>query len=165
MATDLRKFVTNAIRRWGPANGVTIDPALVLAIIQAESSGGRVLETPESGGRRSYGPMMVLDSTARDMGVTDPAQLRDPGLGIWYGVRYLAGLLKQFRGDVARAVSAYNTGPGRAVRSPSGTFPNQTYVDRVLGYMKTFRGAAIPIGALVALGAVAFVLSRRRRAA
>lgn len=162
---DLDLYVRNASKHWSGVYKIPIPPALVRGIIQKESSGGVFTETAESGGRKSYGPMMVLDSTAREMGVTEPARLKEPGLGIWYGTRYLGTLLARFRGDVPRAVSAYNTGPGRAVRSPSGSFPNQTYVNDVLRFAKQFQGAAVPIAGIVVLGLAAVLYLRRRRRA
>lgn len=158
--------VSSAVARWGPAYGVTIDPALVHAIIQRESSHGAQLETAESKGRKSYGPMMVLDDTARALGVPDPATLRDPAQGISIGVRYFASLLKRFPGDTARAISAYNTGPGNAVRNKAGRFPNQSYVDAVTAWWKTYKYAAV--GSSSALGLIAVLLFfwfqlRRRR--
>jgi len=148
--------VTGAIARWGPGYGVTIDPHLVHAIIQRESSHGAALETAESRGRKSYGPMMVLDSTALSLGAANPASLKDPATGIWYGVKYLASLLAKFPGDTARAISAYNTGPGNAVRNSSGRFPNQSYVDAVLRWWRIY-GYAVAGGAAT-LGLVAFAL-------
>ncbi len=155
--------VARAIAKWGPEFGVRIEPALVHAVIEKESSHGHALETAEPGNRRSYGPMMVLDSTARGLGVTNPAALRDPALGIWYGVRYLAEQLRRFSGDTPRAIAAYNAGPGNAKRNAAGRFPNQSYVDRVTFYWKLYRGAVA--GGALALAAVAVViyLLRRRR--
>jgi soluble lytic murein transglycosylase-like protein len=153
--------VSAAIARWG--SGVTIDPALVHAIIQRESSHGAQLETAESHGRKGYGPMMVLDSTAIGMGASNPAALKDPATGILYGVQYLAGLLKRFPGDTARAISAYNTGPGNAVRNPSGRFPNQAYVDAVVTWWRTYKYAAPAAGSLLSLiPLVMFLWSRFR---
>lgn len=156
--------VAAAIARWAPFYSVTIDPHLVHAIIQRESSHGAMLQTAESKGRMSYGPMMVLDSTAAYFGASNPAALKDPATGILYGVRYFASLLKKFPGDVARAISAYNTGPGNAVRNSSGRFPNQSYVDSVTGWWKVYgyamTGGASAIG-LVML--VLFLWSRVRR--
>jgi soluble lytic murein transglycosylase-like protein len=158
--------VAAAIARWAPIYGVTLEPALVHAIIQRESSHGAVLETAESKGRRSYGPMMVLDSTALALGASNPASLKDPATGIDYGVRYFAGLLKKFPGDTARAISAYNTGPGNAVRNPAGRFPNQGYVDAVSGWWNTYKVVAVGgVSVLSLLPVVLFVWSllRRRR--
>ena len=154
--------VAAAIARWATVYGVTIDPTLVHAIIQRESSHGAALETAESRGRRSYGPMMVLDSTAVSLGASNPAALRDPATGIDYGVKYLAGLLKRFPGDIARAISAYNTGPGNAVRT-AGKFPNQGYVDAVSAWWKTYKYAAVGGGSALGLVALALFLWSRFR--
>jgi MYXO-CTERM domain-containing protein len=154
-----------AAAKWGPHYGVAVDPHLIHAIIQAESSHGAKLVTDEPGGRRSYGPMMVLDTTAAGMGVVDPSLLRDPQLGIWYGVRYFAAQLKAFAGDTARAVSAYNAGPGNAKRSSSGQFPNQAYVNRVLAYWRLYGPAGAATGGALALAFVALFLARRRKEA
>ena len=158
--------VAAAIARWATVYGVTIDPALVHAIIQRESSHGAALETAESRGRRSYGPMMVLDSTAVSLGASNPAALRDPATGIDYGVKYLAGLLKRFPGDTARAISAYNTGPGNAVRNAAGRFPNQPYVDAVTTWWKTYKYAVVGGGSVLSLISITLFLwslVRRRR--
>lgn len=163
--------VNNAVAHWGPAYGIAIDPALVHGIIQAESSHGARLVSAEPNGHFSYGPMMVLDSTATSvLGVSDPTTLKDPATGIWYGVEYLAQLLKWAGGDVNRAVSAYNTGKGNATPNAAGVYPNQSYIVKVLGYWNTFKRAVVasapatvPLLLLMLLGW--FLVTRRRRAA
>ena len=156
--------VSSAIAYWGPHLGVRIDPALVHAIIQKESSHGAALVTAEPGGRYSYGPMMVLDTTATAYGVADPSTLEDPATGIYYGVRNLAELLKQFGTDTAAAISAYNTGPTRARRDASGNFPNQAYVNAVLTWWRVYGGTVgIGVAIMVALvGLWLYVRSRGR---
>lgn len=161
--------VSNAIAHWGPVEGVTIDPALVHGIIEAESSHGAKLETVEPGGHMSYGPMMVLDSTATTLGVSDPTTLKDPATGIYYGVQQLALLLKWAGGNVNKAISAYNIGKGRAKPNAQGLYPNQSYVVKVLGYWNRFKRAVVasaPVTVpLVLIGVVVFLAMRRRRAA
>lgn len=157
--------VAAAIGKWAPTYNVTIDPALVHAIIAKESSHGARLVTDEGGGRRSYGPMMVLDSTAAALGSRNPPALQHPALGIYYGVKYLASLLRQFGGDVARAVAAYNAGPD-VRRGPTGRFPNQSYVDRVLSFWQRFKRLAVgaaPAAAVIAVVALLWFLASRRR--
>lgn len=158
--------VRSAVAYWGALEHVRIDPLLVHAIIQKESSHGAVLTTTETKGRTSYGPMMVLDTTAAGFGVSDPASLKDPATGIWYGVRYLAGLLAQFPGDTARAIAGYNAGAGNARRNAAGKFPNQGYVDSVTGWWKIYAGAAgaglAAVGLLV-MGVFLVLRARRRR--
>ena len=155
--------VAAAIAAWQDTAGMAIDPLLVHAIIQTESSHGASLVTAEAGGRYSYGPMMVLDTTATAYGVSDPSTLKDPALGIYYGVENLAELLAQFDGDVAAAVSAYNTGPSRAVRNAAtGKFPNQAYVDTVYRWWTLYKPAvAGGLAVLLVLG-LAFLVLRHR---
>ncbi len=155
--------VAAAISRVNPS----IDPLLVHAIIQKESSHGAKLVTPESGGRYSYGPMMVLDTTASSMyGVADPSSLaRDPAAGIYYGVRYLDSRMRANPGDVPAAIAAYNS--GTAHRTGTG-FTNQAYVNAVWGFWNQYKltapvatGAAVVLAALV--GTWLFLRGRRRR--
>lgn len=158
--------VARAIDYWSRVFGVTIDPKLVHAVIQKESSHGLHSVTAESGRRFSYGPMMVLDSTARSFGVKDPATLKDPATGIWWGVRYLAEQLDNFPGDRDRAIAAYNAGPGNARRGAGGRFPNQAYVDAVKGWWRLYGGGAAGIAATVlgvTVGLFLLLRARRRR--
>ncbi len=158
--------VAAAIARWAPAFGVRIDPYLVHGILEAESRHGAQLWTNEGGGRYSWGPMMVLDATAKALGYPQPSALIDPPLGIQAGVKYLGGLLKQFRGDVARAVASYNAGPSSP--DASGRYRNQPYVDRVLSYQRLYAlggGAAPPAAAGLIVGTLLLVLLARRRRA
>lgn len=160
--------VAAAIAHWRRALGVVIDRALVHAVIEKESSHGLALESVEPGGHRSYGPMMVLDTTAVAFGVKDPTALKNPWLGIWYGVRALGEELVRFPGDVERAISAYNAGADTQ-RLSTGRFPNQSYVDQVVTFWRRFRSMAVqtaPAAAVVALGLLVLLLvSRRRRLA
>lgn len=156
--------VSAAVAYWGPALGVTIDPKLVHAVIQKESSHGAFDSTQEPNGHTSYGPMMVLDTTAAMYGVSDPTELTDPATGIYWGVRYLADQLRRFPGDIPRAVSAYNAGPGNANRNAAGKFPNQSYVDSVMGWWKLYGGGALAGGAaIIGLLVGVFLLLRARR--
>lgn len=151
--------VANAIAKWGPYYGVTIPTVVIAAIIEHESSNGAHTYTVEPGGHFSYGPMMVLDTTAKGYGVADPATLADPALGIWYGVRYFAYLLKLYRGDLVHAISSYNGGVKRA----DGTFTNPSYVNTVLGIWHRLESAALPAGVLLLGLAALFLFARGRR--
>lgn len=167
--------VASAASHWGRQYGIAIDPVLVHAIIERESGHGLAPNyiryggvVPEPGGHTSYGPMQVYDDTVKTMNATlDPRALaQSPALGIWYGTHYLATLLKRFGSDTARAIAAYNAGPGAASRNAAGKFPNQSYVDFVLSVWNRYRGAVVSIAPLLlAAGVAAVMLSRRRRAA
>lgn len=168
--------VVAAIAQAARARRVTFTPPLVHAVIEKESTHGRSLVTdegpdPKTGRRRySYGPMMVLDSTASgEYGIADPSSLaRDPGLGIRIGVDYLARQAALYPGDPARAIAGYNYPAGaKRGRDAAGKFANQAYVDAVLGFWNRFKvaaRAAAPGAALVVAGLLAWWFLARRPA-
>lgn len=105
-----------------------VDPALVLAVIRAESAFDRYAESP-AGAR---GVMQIMPGTGRDLGMEDQRSLND---NIEAGVRYLRGLLDRFE-DPELAVAAYNAGPG-AVDRHGGVPPykeTQAFVARVMDF-------------------------------
>ncbi len=107
-----------------------IDPALVHAVVEAESN-YRAKAKSQVGAR---GLMQVMPATGRDLGVTSAAMLFDPRANLEAGVKYLKSLLEQFDGDLTSALAAYNAGPG-AVARYRGVPPyreTQNYVKRVL---------------------------------
>jgi soluble lytic murein transglycosylase len=95
-----------------------VDPYLVAAVIRRESAFNPTV-TSSAG---AIGLMQIMPHTgrglARDVGLVRfaPDMLLDPELNVRLGVRYLAGLLDQYGGDIPLALSAYNAGPGRASR-------------------------------------------------
>ena len=151
--------------------GIRPDPALVHAVIEKETLHGRlnITGTREPNGRYSYGPMQVMDTTAAMHGITDPRTLVTPSIGIRIGTFELTRLLKLFPGDTARAVAAYNAGPGNARRRSDGTFINQKYVTDVLSFWSRFKAVAIqaaPAAGLIVAALIAWwILGRRRRLA
>lgn len=152
--------VKAAIAKWASYYGVRIDSALVHAIIQRESSHGAQLVVLEPDGDHSYGPMMVKASTASSqLGVENPASLKDPALGIWYGVKYLAWQLKRYGGKVESAIAAYNAG---SAHLSGGRYTNQPYVDAVLRWWTVYRGAVTVGVPALAIAALVFFLARRR---
>jgi soluble lytic murein transglycosylase-like protein len=107
-----------------------IDPALVHAVVQAESN-YRPTAQSQVGAR---GLMQVMPSTARDLGVRSAQMLFDPQANLEAGVKYLKFLLQRFNGDLVNALAAYNAGPG-AVRKYDGVPPfreTENYVRKVL---------------------------------
>jgi soluble lytic murein transglycosylase-like protein len=105
---------------------------LIHGVIQAESAGQPLAVSPAG----AKGLMQLMDSTAQDLGVSDPFDARQNVLA---GTRYLKGLLDRYDGDEAKALAAYNAGPGTVDRFGGiPPFPEtKTYVDTVL---KTKRG-------------------------
>ena len=83
-----------------------------------------------------------MPGTAAGLGVTNPL---DPAQAIEGGAKYLKQQLDRFGGDVARALAAYNAGPG-AVQRFGGVPPyaeTQNYVRAVQANAATFRNPTI----------------------
>ena len=113
-----------------------VDPALVRAVIHAESA----FKPGALSKRGAMGLMQLMPATAREMGVRDSLS---PEQNVHGGVRYLAWLLQKTSGDVRLATAAYNAGPG-AVERYNGIPPyeeTRTYVKRVAILHNRYRDA------------------------
>lgn len=114
-----------------------VDPALVKAIVQAESAFDPHAVS-RSGAR---GLMQVLPATASRFSIEN---LSDPHQNLRAGVLYLKHLLRLFDGDVIMAVAAYNAGPN-SVRRHRGVPPyNETrrYLTKVMGLREAYADPA-----------------------
>ena len=103
-----------------------LSPELIEAVARQES-GLRAGVVSRAG---AVGEMQLMPATARALGV-DPRVTRENYRG---GAGYLRILMHRYDGDVVRALSAYNAGPG-AVDRYGGTPPyreTQAYVAAVL---------------------------------
>lgn len=115
---------------WRIAQRRGVDSLLVASIVQVESRFSRNALSP----RGAMGLMQVLPSTGELYGVSDLERLNDPHVNLDVGCRYLGRLLRDFDGDLERAVAAYNAGPATVVRY-GGVPPfreTKAYVRRVL---------------------------------
>lgn len=115
------------------AQNYKIDPALIRAIIQAESS-----YNPRAVSKRgAQGLMQLMPGTAKSLGIEDSF---NPALNIDGGVRYFRQLLDRFGGDEALALAAYNAG-SRYVRKYKGVPPfkaTKIYIKKVFKYWDQF---------------------------
>ena len=113
------------------ATSYGLDPALIKAVIRAES-GGNPLAVSAKG---ALGLMQLMPGTAQELMVYDPL---DPEENIWGGSRYLSQLMEMYNGDIISALAAYNAGPG-TVNRYGGLPPYRetvNYVQRVLKFWK-----------------------------
>ncbi len=124
-------WMADHVNRYCKAHDMS--PALVHAIIKAESDGRRTAVSPKG----AEGVMQLMPYTSRQMNVNDPF---DPIENVEGGIRYLKELLATFDGDVSHAVAAYNAGPA-AVKRYGGIPPyreTRQYVQRVLSLYRKY---------------------------
>jgi soluble lytic murein transglycosylase-like protein len=110
-----------------------LPPALVHAIIQAESNGQRKAVSPKG----ARGVMQLMPFTSKRLRVADPF---DPIENIEGGIKYIKELLVTFEGNLTNTVAAYNAGPA-AVRKYGGVPPYQEtrlYVRRVMDLYRQY---------------------------
>lgn len=133
--SEIEAAVNQAARRTG------LDPALIKAVIQVESS----FRPDAESGCGAQGLMQLMPGTAKSLGVTDSFNAYQNVMG---GSTYLQQQLARF-GDIRLALAAYNTGPGRigGLDIENADDPQQYarisegvrgYVDKVLSYYKQF---------------------------
>jgi len=127
-------WMTGYVDRVSRAND--LPPALVHAIIKAESNGQRKAVSPKG----AKGVMQLMPFTSKRMRVVDPF---DPIENIEGGIKYIKELLVAFEGDLTNTVAAYNAGPA-AVRKYGGVPPYQEtrlYVRRVMDLYRQYSAA------------------------
>jgi soluble lytic murein transglycosylase-like protein len=109
-----------------------VDPALVRAVIHAESAFNPYAVSPKG----ARGLMQLMPATARMLGVKNSFS---PESNIRGGTKYLAQLLRRFRNE-AHAIAAYNAGEV-PVNRHKGVPPyseTREYVRRVLSLKKQY---------------------------
>jgi len=111
-----------------------IDPALIKAIIMAESG-----YNPRAISKRgAKGLMQLMPGTAQSLGVED---IFNPHQNITGGVQYFKQMVNRFNGDVKLALAAYNAG-SRNVRNYNGVPPfkaTHSYIKKVFKYYQIYK--------------------------
>ena len=121
-----------------------VDPALIAAIIHAESN----FNPNAKSYANAKGLMQINPITQRHLGLKNPF---NPKENVDAGTRYLSQLLKKFNGNLKHAIAAYNAGPG-AVSKYKGIPPykeTRKYVKKVLKYYGEYRSATSEIATII----------------
>lgn len=107
-----------------------ISPAVVTAVIRAESAFDRYAVSPKG----AKGLMQLMPATAARFGIQE-SELFEPAANMEAGVRYLSWLADRFDSELPRVLAAYNAGEANVDRY-DGIPPfreTQNYVQKVLG--------------------------------
>jgi len=126
---DFDQIIEQAGQKYG------VEPSLIKAIIEAESSGNPGAVSPAG----AQGLMQLMPKTAAELGVYDPF---DPAQNIIGGTRYLRQLLDRYQGDRKLALAAYNWGMGN-VENRLQSMPRETrnYIVKVENYYRNYSTA------------------------
>ena len=131
---DLRvgtSAATDAMGRWAPKIVPGDMDRLTNIVMGIESAGrrfdanGKLLEGPATRYGTAKGEMQVLDGTSRDPGYgVKPAADDSPEERARVGRDYLAAMVREYDGDVSKALAAYNWGPGNLDKAVKEHGPN-----------------------------------------
>lgn len=124
-ASPAQAQVEALVNRLAPNYG--LQPALVLAVIEAESG----FNPQARSAKNAQGLMQLIPETAERFGVQDPY---DPVQNLQGGMAYLRWLLAYFQGDVRLTLAGYNAGEGTVVRY-GGVPPyaeTRVYVEKIV---------------------------------
>jgi hypothetical protein len=101
-----------------------VDPQLLMAQGDAESSGNPTAVGEQTSSGRAQGIAQLMPATAKSMGVTDP---NDPEQAIDAQARIMSANLKQY-GNTEDALKAYHGGPNKAHWGPiTNSYPAQVF--------------------------------------
>ena len=117
--------IAKMIRSLAP--NYSLDPNLVLAVVEAESGFNSKARSPKN----AQALMQLIPATASRFGVKD---VWDPEQNLRGGMAYLRWLLDHFDGDVKLALAGYNAGE-KAVERHGGVPPyneTQNYVKKII---------------------------------
>jgi soluble lytic murein transglycosylase-like protein len=122
----------------------SLEPKLIRAVIDRESA----FRPCAVSYRGAQGLMQLMPETAAELGVADPF---DPRQSVDGGARYLKQLIEKYKGDLPKALGAYNSGPSTV--DNSGGIPDiqetRDYVDSILSKAGLKPAAAPPVAPAV----------------
>lgn len=126
-----RRHVDRNLPEWRLIQTPHFMTYVMLSIIQTESE-GRPDAVGDDG--RARGLTQIWVSTAQQYGVVSAKDLMDPAINIDYAFRHFRYLLRQYRGNLALVLYAWNRGEGRVnglLRY--GFTPANGYAARIFG--------------------------------
>lgn len=112
-----------------------LDPLLIMAVMYVESRfQANVVSHKGAMGLMQVKPIVVKEVSKQMLLSHRPSrELTNPEYNVHVGTHYLASLLKRFRGDVKKALMAYNAGPTTVSRIYGNrSVPPTGYQGRVL---------------------------------
>jgi len=118
------------------AADIRIDPALLMAVIHAESGFNAAALSPKG----AVGLMQLMPATAGRYGSADP---RDPAFNVRAGAAHLQYLIGRY-GNLSLALAAYNAGEGAVERHGMRVPPyteTQQYVPRVMSLYRGYQSS------------------------
>ncbi|MBQ7215855.1 MAG: lytic transglycosylase domain-containing protein [Synergistaceae bacterium] len=123
--TELQDVIDSCAEKYN------VDSELIRAMIQVESG----WNTEAVSNKGAQGLMQLMPRTAAMLGVNDPF---DAEQNIEGGVRYISDLTDKYRGDIEKALAAYNAGPARV---DSGNIPevSRRYVRNIMSIYRKLR--------------------------
>lgn len=130
-----------------------LPPGLLDKMYDAESGRGKNLVSPKG----AQGPFQLMPATQKEFGVRDPFNLQESADATG---RKMSGLLRYYRGDLARAAAGWNWGEGNLDRYGLGNAPAETrgFVSKVAGVQLqqtnniTVTGVSDPASAALQVG-------------
>ncbi len=140
LPTSTRSSISQIVNHL--AQEYRLDPLLILAVMKVEST----FNPKAISNAKAYGLMqvrsIVVKAVAGDLGINpnDSGRLlTSHEFNIRVGVHYLAGLIKEFGGDVKKALMAYNAGPTTVARLyKNRPAPEGGYQGKVLRTYRAF---------------------------
>jgi soluble lytic murein transglycosylase-like protein len=112
----------------------------LLRAVAAQESGLRPCAVSEKG---AQGLMQLMPDTAAEYSVEDPL---DPEASLAAGAAFLRALLERYKGDLPRALAAYNAGPEIVDKSGIPDIPEtRSYIDAITDLVGTKKLELLPI--------------------
>ena len=94
-----------------------VDPNLVASVIKQESSFNPNAVGPQTKKGRAKGLMQIMPENISGIKLENPF---DPEENIDKGTKYLASLIKKYKGNISKALAAYNWGMGNVDKFDKG---------------------------------------------